>query len=84
MNITDPIRLDGIQDDAPENIRPFVGDLVGRIDMALNLLMNQLRAQPHIFTSDPDASPEDFEGAKEGDFAVYKDNNGNTVVRRIV
>lgn len=85
MNINVPISFKGLVSDdllkdMPKEFHPWARELVARMDTFVLMLLNQLQAQPTIFTVNPTEEPEEVAGAKTGDFCVYRDDLGTTQV----
>jgi len=88
MNISDMIRLNELvlllksNDKVPEDVKIILETLITRLDMFIQNVILELRAEPTIFIVDPATNLEDVEGAKEGDVAIFKNRDGVVDVKR--
>jgi len=85
MQISDRIRLIDLhgrvaKSDMSESDKLFLMEILSRINMLVQDLILQLKAQPTIFTCDPHTNLEKVEGAKAGDIAVYKNAQGDVEI----
>jgi len=77
VNIAETIGFDGLEDlVADEKMKPFVKDLVRRLESFKKDQINQLRAEPTVFYANPVTQPELIAGSKPGDVAVWVDGAG--------
>jgi len=88
MNISDMIRLNELVlslhsiEEVPDSMKIILETLITRLDMFIQNLVLELRAQPSVFIVDPATNVEDVEGAKEGDIAIFKNRDGVVDVKR--
>jgi hypothetical protein len=68
--------------DIKENDKQVMFLFIERVDMFIQDLVSQLKAQPQIFTVNPDLYPEAVEGAKAGDIAVFENQYGDVEIVR--
>jgi hypothetical protein len=77
LNIADTVGFQTVQGTPDEKI----SDLVSRLELFRNDLINQLRVQPTVFFANPVAEAEKVVGAKAGDIAVWVDDTGTQQYR---
>lgn len=87
MQISDRIRVSDLKlavasSDMKESDKQLVSQLLARIDMFIQDLIQQLKSQPTIFTVNPATNPEAVEGAKAGDIAVFTNEYGDVEIIR--
>lgn len=77
MNAANLVGYEGLtKEDLPKEVKPLFDELVRRVQSFSDDLVHQLRAEPTVFFADPDVDLEAIEGAKEGDIAVWIDEDG--------
>jgi len=86
MNVSDLVRVSDLvpmvlSSNMPQREKSILALMLGRVDKLAVDLIVQLKAEPTIFTVDPDTETEDVEGAKAGDIAIY-DDGGTTTTKR--
>jgi hypothetical protein len=73
------------KDVASSNLDPetkrVLDSLVSRIDNFIQDLFWQLNETVTIYRVDPDANPDDVEGARPGDVCIYRESDGPVQVR---
>ena len=69
-------------EEVPDSMKIILETLITRLDMFIQNLVLELRAQPSVFIVDPATNVEDVEGAKEGDIAIFKNRDGVVDVKR--
>jgi len=69
-------------EEVPDSVKIILETLITRLDMFIQNLVLELRAQPTTFIVDPDTNLEDVEGAKEGVVAIFKNRDGVVDVKR--
>lgn len=87
MQISDRIRVSDLKSaisnsNMEKDHRDVLLTMVGRIDMFIQDLIQQLKSQPTIFTVNPSTNPEAVEGAKSGDIAVFENQYGDVEIVR--
>jgi len=85
MQISDRIRLSDLhgrvaKSNLSESDKMFLTEMLGRFNMVIQDLIYQLKSQPTIFTCNPATNPDKVEGAKAGDIAVYKNDQGDVEI----
>jgi hypothetical protein len=82
MDISNLHSFDGLKDlTVPEELQPFLRELIGRLDSFRNDLIRQLNSKSTIYYADPDNEPEKITGYKAGDIAVWVDSTGASNLR---
>ena len=85
MQISDRIRLSDLHAAvSASNMETSHKDvlllILGRVDMFIQDLVQQLKKQPTIYTVNPATNAAAVQGAKPGDIAVYKNQYGDVEI----
>lgn len=87
MNLSDHIHLSDLHlkinaSNLDAESKAVLSDIVSRLDQFIVSVITQLKAQPTLFTVNPATHTETVEGAKEGDVAIYKNDQGDVEIEQ--